>query len=333
MTAPNRIRQPDEDRRESGAPGVGRRPAARGARLLRAGDLLSRYVSSPHAMTLAGYQIDLVHAGMLGLDGGAMFGIVPRPLWERHIPPDDANRIPLAMRCLLLRGHGRTILVDTGLGDKTDAKFDRIYAVDRTHTLLGSLSALGVSPAEVTDVLLTHLHFDHGGGATRRTENGELALTFPEATHYVQRVHWEWAHSSPREGASFLAENLGPLEASGRLHLLEGDASPFSNLELVIVNGHTRGQQLPLVSDGENTLLYAGDLLPTAAHVPLLWIMAYDVEPLETVKEKEVVLARAAEEMWYVVFEHDPVHGVGRIEATDRGYTATDLAKTLPGDA
>ncbi len=182
-------------------------------------------------MTLAGYQIDLIPAGMLSLDGGAMFDIVPRPLWERHIPADEKNRIPLAMRCLLLRGHGRTILVDTGLGDKTDAKFDRIYAVNRTHTLLGSLAALGVSPSDVTDVLLTHLHFDHCGGATRRTESGALELTFPNATHYVQRTHWEWAHASPREGASFLAENLDPLEASGKLHQLEGAQTPFLNLE------------------------------------------------------------------------------------------------------
>ena len=281
-------------------------------------------------MTLAEYQIDLVHAGTLGLDGGAMFGIVPQPLWERHIQPDEANRIPLAMRCLLLRGHGRTILVDTGLGDKTDAKFDRIYAVDRTHTLLGSLQALGVDPEDVTDVLLTHLHFDHGGGATKRQPDGSLALTFPNATHYVQQSHWVWSRTSPREGASFLAENLDPLAASGKLHPLNGAQSPFPNIELMIVNGHTRGQQLPLLSDGETTLFYAGDLLPTAAHVPLLWIMAYDVEPLETVREKESILARAAEGGWHVVFEHDPVHAIGRIEATERGYRATDLAPELP---
>lgn len=259
-----------------------------------------------------------------------MFGIVPRPLWERHIAADASNRIPLAMRCLLLRGHGRTILVDTGLGDKTDAKFDRIYAVDRSHTLLGSLDALGVAASEITDVILTHLHFDHGGGATRRTDAGALELTFPKARHYVQRSHWEWAHTSPREGASFLGENLDPLQASGQLELLDGSESPFPHLELAIVNGHTRGQQLPLLSDGTTTLLYAGDLLPTAAHVPLLWIMAYDVEPLETVREKEAILERAAAERWHIVFEHDPVHATGRIEATERGYVATDLSDSLP---
>ena len=281
-------------------------------------------------MTLAGYQIDLVHTGTLGLDGGAMFGIVPRPLWERQVAPDDANRIQLAMRCLLLRGHGRTVLVDTGLGDKTDAKFDRIYAVDRTHTLLDSLDALGVAPGDITDVVLTHLHFDHAGGATRRTEGGDLVLTFPNATHYVQRVHWEWAHESPREQASFLAENLDPLEASGRLHLLDEGESPLPDVRLVVVDGHTRGQQLPIVTDGDTTLFYAGDLVPTAAHVPLLWVMAYDVEPLKTVEEKTSLLGQAADEGWLVVFEHDPIHAVGRVEAGERGFSATDLGAALP---
>ena len=282
-------------------------------------------------MTLADYQIDLVHAGTLGLDGGAMFGIVPKPLWERHISADEANRIPLAMRCLLLRGHGRTILVDTGLGDKTDAKFDRIYAVDRTRSLASSLAALDVSPDDVTDVLLTHLHFDHAGGATGRQPDGGLALAFPNARHHVQRAQWEWAHASPREQASFLSENLDPLDDSGQLHLLDAGERPFPDVELVIANGHTRGQQLPLVSDGETTLFFAGDLVPTAAHVPLLWVMAYDIAPLDTVSEKESVLARAAEERWHVVFEHDPVHAVGRIASTDRGFSAVELADALPG--
>ena len=281
-------------------------------------------------MTLAGYQIDLVHAGMLRLDGGAMFGIVPKPLWEQRIPADAANRIPLAMRCLLLRGHGRTILVDTGLGDKTDAKFERIYAVDRTHTLASSLAALGVAPEDVTDVLLTHLHFDHAGGATVRRPDGALALAFPNARHHVQRAQWEWARASPREQASFLAENLDPLEASGQLRQLDADEPPFPNVELVIADGHTRGQQLPLVSDGTTTLLFAGDLVPTAAHVPLLWGMAYDVAPLDTIAEKEAVLGRASEEGWLVVFEHDPDHAVGRIASTDRGFAAVELADALP---
>jgi len=282
-------------------------------------------------MTLAGYQIDFVEAGRLRLDGGAMFGIVPRPLWERRIPPDDKNRIPLAMRCLLLRGHGRTILVDTGLGHKADAKFEAIYGVDHAHsTLEGSLAQLGVAPEDVTDVLLTHLHFDHAGGATKRTQAGDLALTFPEADHYVQAAHWRWAHESVREEASFLAENLDPLDASGRLVLLDGEASPFEHVALHIVDGHTRGQQLPRVTDGERSVFFAADLVPTSAHVPLLWGMAYDVEPLDTIREKERLLADAAREGWTVVFEHDSEVATARVVETEKGFAAEDARPGWP---
>lgn len=276
-------------------------------------------------MELGGYRLDSVHAGFLGLDGGAMFGIVPRALWQRHIAPDDENRIPLAMRCLLLRGHGRTILIDNGLGDKYDAKFGRIFAVDRErHDLARSLAALGVTPEDVTDVLLTHLHFDHCGGSTTREAGGELTTTFPNATYHVQRSQWDWAHESPREQASFLAENLGPLETSGQLNLLAESASPFPSVALLTVDGHTRGQQLPLIQGDEATLLFAADLLPTAAHVPLLWIMAYDVAPLDTLAEKQRILAQAAAERWTVFFEHDPEVATARIAETERGFEAVD---------
>ena len=290
-------------------------------------------------MTHAGYQIDLVEAGRLALDGGAMFGIVPRPLWERHIAPDAQNRIPLAMRCLLLRGHGRTILVDTGMGHKADDAFRRIYAVDHAHSALGpSLAALGVAPADVTDVFLTHLHFDHGGGVTGRSEQagdgpaGSLHLVFPEAAHYVQQRHWDWAHASARESASFLAENLDPLAASGRLVLHDGPGAPFPGVETVVVDGHTRGQQLLLVHGDDGTLFYPADLVPTSAHVPLLWGMAYDVEPLVTIDEKRRLLARAADEAWTLVFEHDPAVATARVEATAKGMRAVDRRAGL-GDS
>ena len=288
-------------------------------------------------MTLGDYQIDTVEAGRLGLDGGAMFGVVPRPLWAGRIAPDDQNRIPLAMRCLLLRGHGRTVLVDTGLGHKADAKFERIYAVDHEHsTLRGSLAALGVAPADVTDVVLTHLHFDHAGGATERGPDGALRPTFPEAAYHVQRRHWVWAHESVRERASFLAENLDPLEASGQLVLSDGERAPFPGVSYVVVDGHTRAQQLVLVEGGAGgeggaaaPLLFAADLVPTAAHVPLLWVMAYDVEPLQTLREKERVLTRAAEGGWTVVFEHDPETAAARVERTEKGFRAVDARPAL----
>lgn len=282
-------------------------------------------------MNLGGYSIHTVEGSRLRLDGGAMFGIVPKALWNRNTEADDANRITLATRCLLLQGHERTILVDTGVGKKGDAKFEKIYAVDHDHaTLEGSLDALGISTEEVTDVVFTHLHFDHCGGGVRRDEDGNLGLTFPRARHWIQRSHWDWAHESPREQGSFLKENLKPLDDSGTLELLSPGESPFPNLFLEVVNGHTKGQQLVRVKGEEGTLFYAADLLPTAAHVPLLWVMAYDVEPLETLKEKQRHLTRATEEEWLVVFEHDPEVACATIERTEKGFKAVDRRTELP---
>ncbi|MGB3541873.1 MBL fold metallo-hydrolase [Rubrivirga sp.] len=282
-------------------------------------------------MTLAGYQIDLVETGRIRLDGGAMFGIVPRPLWERRIEPDERGRIPLAMRCLLLRGHGRTILVDTGVGDKGTDKFNDIYGVDLDHsTLLGSFTALEVGPGDVTDVLFTHLHFDHAGGATQRTQAGDLEVVFPNADLWVGERHWQWAKESPRESASFLAENLDPLGASGRLRLIGDGDEPFPNVALEVVDGHTIGQVLPRVTDGERSVFFPADLVPTAAHVSPLWIMAYDIRPLDTLSEKERLLDRAARENWGVVFEHDPVTAWSRIVDAERGVATFDERPDLP---
>jgi glyoxylase-like metal-dependent hydrolase (beta-lactamase superfamily II) len=281
-------------------------------------------------MTVGPYRLHEVLAGQLRLDGGAMFGIIPRPLWEGRIPPDDRGRIPLAMRCLLLESSDRLILIDSGLGDKYDDKFADIYGVDQeSSNLLASLQQAGFAREDVTDVILTHLHFDHCGGSTRRGASGELEVTFPNARHHVQRAHWDWAHESPREQASFLTENLAPLAEAGVLHFVDGEQELFDGVSLHVVNGHTRGQQLVRIHDGRQQVLFAADLLPTAAHVPLLWVMAYDVAPLDTIREKEVLLEQAAAEGWLVVFEHDVRHAAGRIEKTERGYRAIDLRQTL----
>ena len=276
-------------------------------------------------MNLGGYTVHTLEADRFGLDGGAMFGIVPRALWARRIEPDAQNRIPMTARCLLLEGHGRVILVACGVGGKDDAKFRSIYGVDDAeHNLHGSLAAAGFSAADVTDVVLTHLHFDHCGGATERDGSGALRVTFPNARHHVQRRHWDWAHTSPREGASFLAENLEPLAASGALVLADGPGEVAPGVRTLVVDGHTRGQQLVAVGEGDETVLFAADLLPTAHHVPLLWIMAYDVAPLDTLGEKERILTRAAQEGWTVVFEHDAETAVGHVEHTERGFRAVE---------
>jgi len=281
-------------------------------------------------MTIGPYTLHEIKAGQVWLDGGAMFGIIPRPLWERKIPPDERGRIPLAMRCLLLEGEGRVILIDNGLGNKYDSKFADIYAVDHASSELHrSLDAAGFSAADVTDVVLTHLHFDHCGGSTHRGASGEIEVAFPEATFHVQSRHWDWAHESPRETASFLDENLAPLAESGQLHLLDGGQQLFPGVETIIVDGHTRGQQLVRVFDADQSLLFAADLVPTTAHVPLLWIMAYDVAPLDTLAEKKRILAQAASEKWKVMFEHDVKAATAYIEQTEKGFQAVDLASEL----
>ncbi len=281
-------------------------------------------------MTIGPYTLREIHAGRLWLDGGAMFGIIPKPLWERRIPADARNRIPLATRCLLLEGGGRVVLIDTGVGDKYDGKFAEIYAVDQESAELHrSLTAAGVRADEVTDVILTHLHFDHCGGSTTRDADGALRVAFPNAAFHVQRAHWDWAHASPREGASFLAENLDPLEASGQLRLLDGPGDVLPGIEALVVDGHTRGQQLLKISDAAETLVFAADLIPTVAHVPLLWVMAYDVAPLDTLAEKKPFLEQAAREGWLLFFEHDTEVATARVRAGERGFEAIDLAGEL----
>ena len=282
------------------------------------------------AMKIGPYTLHEIHAGRVGLDGGAMFGIIPKPLWERKIPADARNRIPLAMRCLLLEGDGRLVLIDNGLGDKYDAKFADIYAVDmESSNLADSLDAAGFGLDEVTDVILTHLHFDHCGGSTMRGGDGTLRVAFPNATFHVQREHWDWAHTSPREGASFLSENLDPLEASGQLRFVDGPGELLPHVETIVVNGHTRGQQLVKLHDEDQTLVFAADLLPTAAHVPLVWVMAYDVAPLETIAEKEPFLEQAAAQEWTIFFEHDTEVATARIQKGARGFEAVDRAARL----
>jgi glyoxylase-like metal-dependent hydrolase (beta-lactamase superfamily II) len=271
-------------------------------------------------MRIGPYELYPIETGRFGLDGGAMFGVVPKPLWEKTNPPDEKNRIALAARALLIIGNGRKILVDVGNGSKYTEKLIAIYKFDTSRfNLLSSLSKRGLSPGDITDVILTHLHFDHAGGSTF-LEDGELKPTFPNATYYVQREHWEAAnHPTERDRASFFPDDFIPLHERGVLKFTEGLGEIFPGIGVRLLHGHTAALQCPLITDGATTMFYCADLMPTLAHVQLPWIMAYDLRPLVTLDEKRSILNTAVDEKWIFFFEHDPTTEAVRLKRSDKG--------------
>lgn len=285
-------------------------------------------------MPLGDWTAHTIEAGALWLDGGSMFGSVPKPLWSRTNPADERNRIRLAMRTLLLEGPGRRVLVDTGLGTKDDDRFRDIFRVEDEPSLENSLRAAGLALADITDVLLTHLHFDHAGGATRR-EGDRLVPTFPKAKYWIQRRNWDNAHApNPRERASYRSENFDPLEAAGVVGLVDGAAELWPGIQLVLADGHTRGQQLVRVSGGGETLYFVADLIPTAAHVRIPFVMGYDVAAIETMAEKRSLLERAVDERAWIVLEHDPETALARPAAKADDFAWDErIAGDLPAVA
>ncbi|HYM82412.1 MAG TPA: MBL fold metallo-hydrolase [Candidatus Limnocylindria bacterium] len=260
-----------------------------------------------------------------------MFGSIPRTIWSRAHPPDERNRIALAMRCLLVEGEGRRILVDDGIGDKLAPKWADIYGVSHeAHSLERSLAALSLGVEDVTDVLLTHLHFDHAGGSTRN-QGGTLVPRLPRARYYVQRRNWENAQRpNPRERASYLPENFEPLMSAGVLRLWDGPQAPWPGLEVFPAEGHTRGQQLVRVAGNEGVLYFVADLIPTHSHVRVPFVMGYDVAAIETMTEKRALLERAANEGAWICLEHDPTIALGRPAAAGDDFA---WAETVPASA
>jgi len=271
-----------------------------------------------------------------GLDGGAMFGVIPKPLWTRTNPADENNRIRLATRCLVLEDGDRTVLVDAGMGDKWSQKLAGIYAVDHPdgRHLRQSLRAAGVDPDAITDVLITHLHFDHVGGLTRRGDDGNLVSTFPDATHWVQRENWVWAHHPTRRDAgSYRRENFELLATPDgpRLELVDGVSKLFDDaVEVIPTRGHTPGLQMVRFRASGETIIYVSDIMPTLGHLQLPYVMGYDVYPLTTVREKHEVLENALTNDWIVALEHDPEQGFARIErAGPEKYAVAASGATL----
>ena len=273
-----------------------------------------------------------IETGNFKLDGGAMFGVVPKVLWERTNPADSQNRIEMSARCLLIEDGEKLILIDTGLGNKQSEKFFSHYARSGDITLETSLASCGFSVEDITDVFLTHLHFDHCGGATKR-EGDKVVPVFKNAKFWCSKIHWEWASISPnpREKASFLEENLFPLEGSGQLNLFDSAEDGFCSelgFDLLLVDGHTEKMALPKVQYKGKTILFASDLVPTAGHIPIPYLMGYDVRPLVTMEEKTRILNSLVENNSLLFLQHDPVNEVVFLKNTEKGVRF-DRSSTL----
>jgi glyoxylase-like metal-dependent hydrolase (beta-lactamase superfamily II) len=264
------------------------------------------------------YTID---TGFFKLDGGAMFGVVPKVIWQKINEPDSKNLCTWSMRCLLVEEGDRLVLIDTGLGDKQSDKFFSHYYPHGDDTLEKSLAKHGFHKNDITDVFLTHLHFDHCGGAIERKNDSMLVPAFPNAKFWVHSEHWDWAvNPNPREKASFLKENIQPMQESGQLQLITNETELFPGFEWLKMNGHTEAQLLPKISYRGKILVYMADLIPSHGHIHLPFVMAYDVRPLQTISEKQSFLEEAVDDDYVLFYEHDKDIACSTLKKTDKGF-------------
>jgi glyoxylase-like metal-dependent hydrolase (beta-lactamase superfamily II) len=270
--------------------------------------------------------VHAIRAGEMRLDGGAMFGVVPKPLWEKRIPADDRNRIPMTMRCLLIEHPSGLVLIDTGAGNKENAKFKDIYGIENDGAdgltwLEDGLRQIGVTPTDISLVINSHLHFDHAGGNTRTRPDGSLEIAFPNATYIVKRGEFDYAtHTNERTAASYFDRNYVPLESADKIEFVSREREIVKGIRVVPTPGHTPFHQSILIESAGERAFYFADLVPTAAHLPLPWIMGYDVEPLVTLETKRRILKQAVDEQWLVMFEHDAATAWGRVAVDAKGY-------------
>ena len=261
-----------------------------------------------------------IDTGFFKLDGGAMFGVVPKSLWKKTNPADEQNLCSWAMRCLLVEHDKKLILIDNGIGDKQDEKFLSRYFLHGDGSLIKSINKAGFSPDDITDMFLTHLHFDHCGGGVQ-LKNGKAVLTFPKAQYWSNADHWKWAtQPNMREKASFLKENILPMEESGNLKFIDA-ASPdsFAAFDITFVSGHTDKMMIPKIRYKDKVICFMADLLPSVGHIPLPYVMGYDTRPLLTLEEKGKFLQEAADHQYILFLEHDPVHECCTVKHTDKG--------------
>ncbi len=270
-----------------------------------------------------------IETGNLKLDGGAMFGVVPKSMWSKVYPADENNLANWAMRCLLIETGDRKILIDNGIGDKQNAKFLSHYYLNGDDTLEGSLKKAGVGFDDITDMVLTHMHFDHCGGSVKYNhDKSGFELTFPNATYWTSKKQYDWAvNPNRREKASFLKENILPIEEGGQLKLIEDEGEYIPGIVFKMYNGHTDGQMIPHIKVNGKTVVYMADLLPSVAHIPMPWIMSYDTRPLQTLKDRERFYKEALENDYVLFFEHDLYHEACTLEETPKGPKAVKTGK------
>lgn len=274
-------------------------------------------------MQFGSYKLDVLSDGRIWLDGGAMFGVVPKPLWSRIIEVDDRNRVPLETHSLLIRGDQGTILVETGIGDHYTEKQHEIYKFDFSDRLLDGLSGLGVAPEDIDVVIQTHLHFDHCGTLVQQSAGGNYGLTFPNAEVYVQKGEWETAHNPDSRSAAsyFPAEFYKPLGASGKLNLLEGEKEIVPGIKVKQMGGHTAHHQGVEVTQGDEKVVFVGDFIPMTRHINIAYSMGFDVLPIQTVEHKEAFLPQAADGDWTIVFVHDPDTPAAKVRRAGHKWT------------
>lgn len=270
-------------------------------------------------------KIHSIDTGLFKLDGGAMFGVVPKTMWSKLNPPDNNNMCTWAMRCLLIEKDNRLILIDTGMGSKQDDKFRSHFHPHGDGDLVKSIEAKGYGIQQVTDVILTHLHFDHCGGAIYRNQEGKLVPQFPNAKYWSHQTHWEWAlKPNDREKASFLKDNILPIQESGQLHFLEENSFREQGISFDFAFGHTEAMTIPYIDYNGQTIVFAADLMPSSFHIPMPYVMAYDIRPLDTLHEREKLYAKVLEKKALIFFEHDPVNELGSLKLNESGRVVLD---------
>lgn len=270
-----------------------------------------------------------IETGNLKLDGGAMFGVVPKVMWQKAYPADENNLCNWSMRCMLVEDGERKILIDNGIGGKQDEKWLHHYYLNGDDTLDKSLDKIGVKPEEITDVILTHMHFDHCGGSVKWNDDKTgYELAFPNATYWTSKKQYDWAtNPNRREKASFLKENISPIEESGKLKLIDEEGEFIPNISFRLYNGHTDGQLIPHINYNGKTVVFMADLLPATAHIPMPWIMAYDTRPLLTLEDKEKFFTEAVKNDYILFFEHDIYNEACNLQHTPKGVRVNKAGK------